>query len=757
MASQAGYIYYATPQNLTNCAQFTVSFEFRITNSSSPTADGLAFWYISNPPTGFTVGGGIGLPNNPNGLLLIMDTYNNVGGFNNPKVSLRRYDGTVNYTEDSPTGQLAPDLTSQSFITNGNWHTCVLTYYFGAVTVAFDGNPPVMTGNTTLNLNGYFGFSAGTGASWAKHAIRNVNVIGAPEPDAPVANDITYCQGEQALPLTAVGNNLSWFTTPTGGTALPGAPIPSTLNAGTFEYYVSQAVPGCNVASVRDTLTVTVNPKPAPPTITVPGYCSDQAPEPFTIVTGTNVLWYDAANGGTGTTTMPIVDVTTPGNFTWYATQTNAFGCESSRIAVTATVRQTPVADFNFDIGYACGNDTVHFNNTSTNASGYFWDFADGLTDTASNPSHLYTNQGTYYVRLRAENEYCADSTIKAVLIAHPLEASFTVSNDTICEGSSVVFSNTSIATNIYGVDPQYFWSFDDGTTSTLQNPTHVFTAPRTYNVMMVVKNNIPCYDTTYQLITVDSLPSIFFTRSDTAICTGDQIEFTADYTRSGLQELVWNFGDAPDVTKNVNPAFHSYETPGTYTVTLNGNYRICADVSQTFQVTVKELPTLNLGPDTTLCLKGAAIVLSDYINVNNPKASWKWSHTNVTTSSAPVKHDGIITGTVTIDQCSTSDVVVVTKDCQIDIPNSFTPNGDGTNDYFFPRQFLSSGVASFTMSIFNRWGQVIFETSNPNGRGWDGKFNDKEQPMGVYIYTIKVVMKNGVIEDYTGNVTLLK
>jgi len=78
-------------------------------------------------------------------------------------------------------------------------------------------------------------------------------------------------------------------------------------------------------------------------------------------------------------------------------------------------------------------------------------------------------------------------------------------------------------------------------------------------------------------------------------------------------------------------------------------------------------------------------------------------------------------------------------------------------NDYFFPRQFLSSGVAGFTMTVFNRWGQKVFETQNPAGRGWDGKFNDKNQPVGVYIYSIKVVMKNLRTEEYTGNVTLLR
>jgi gliding motility-associated-like protein len=90
-------------------------------------------------------------------------------------------------------------------------------------------------------------------------------------------------------------------------------------------------------------------------------------------------------------------------------------------------------------------------------------------------------------------------------------------------------------------------------------------------------------------------------------------------------------------------------------------------------------------------------------------------------------------------------------------MPNAFSPDGDGENDYFFPRQYLSQGVIAFSMNIFNRWGQKVFETTSTTGRGWDGRFNDKEQPMGVYIYNITVKYKNGRDEKYTGNVTLIR
>ena len=756
IGNQAGSIYYGTPQDLTNCSQFTVTFDFNITNSSSPTADGITFYYISNPPTGFVSGGGVGLPTDPNGLVLLLDTYNNDAVANNPLVSLRLFDGTYDYTEGATTGQIVPDVGNQTFISDGNWHTCVLSYYFGTITVAFDGNAPIMTGTTTLSQTGYFGFSASTGGSWATHSIKNVHITGAPNPPAPTGTDVTYCQGDPSVPLTSTGATLKWYTTPTGGAPSNVAPTPSTAVAGTFNWYVSQGVVGCTVESQRDTVTVTVNPKPGSPNIYIPPYCSGQVSTPIQIVSGTNVLWYTASSGGVGSATIPVVNTNIAGDTTFYVTQTSALGCSSNRIPVVGTVRQSPVADFSVNFGFSCSSDTAFYHNLTTSGTSYYWDFGDALNSADTNPTHIYNGQGTYYVKLRSLNAYCMDSVSKPVVIAHALVAGFTSSSDTVCQGTTITFTNTSNVTSINGIDPVYNWSFGDNGTSNTQNPTHTYTGPGTYQVMMVANNAIPCYDTAYKTITVDSTGSLGFKVNDTSVCKGVSIDFTASYVQNGLESLKWNFGDDADNVIGANPISHAYDVPGVYTVTASAQYRACPELTATAQVTIHALPVLNLGPDSSLCLDGKAVVLADNINAANPKATWLWS-TGETTSSISVKHDGLYTSTVTIDQCSTSDDIVVKKDCYIDVPNSFTPNGDGVNDYFFPRQFLSEGVVGFTMNIFDRWGEKIFATTSANGRGWDGTFNGKNQPEGVYIYDIRVALKNGRTESYTGNLTLLR
>ena len=200
----------------------------------------------------------------------------------------------------------------------------------------------------------------------------------------------------------------------------------------------------------------------------------------------------------------------------------------------------------------------------------------------------------------------------------------------------------------------------------------------------------------------------------------------------------------------------HAFDTSGTYPVKVTATFRRCPDVSTSQDITISPYPTLNLGQDTSICPNAEAVTLSDKTNNSNPDARWTWNN-GETTSSILVRHPGIYTAYVDVNGCVTNDSVEVFKDCYLDVPNAFTPNNDGSNDYFLPRQLMSKGVRGFKMTIFNRWGQIVFETNNINGRGWDGKFNDKEQPTGVYIYSIDVTLQNGGIEKYTGNLTLLR
>jgi gliding motility-associated-like protein len=474
---------------------------------------------------------------------------------------------------------------------------------------------------------------------------------------------------------------------------------------------------------------------------------------------GINVFDYLGGNptlGGTwsgpGVTTGGIFDPAAVGVGTYEIMyKQSRLDCDTKSVATIRVVNDV-IIDFDFVIGPGCTEDTVHFTNLSDTGR-YWWNFGDGTfpDDTLKNPTHIYQQQDQYPVRLTVQNiDGCIDSVIKLVDVRHPLIAEFTQSADSVCQTDGAVLFTDASTGNRVG----WQWDFGDGGTSTLQNPSHTYTLAGTHQIRLVINDNIPCTDTVYHNVYVDSLPFLNLFIDRHAICEGEAVNLSLDYLKPSVS-VNWDFGDG-NHWEQFDGTKHSFDQAGTYRITATGNYPVCASVSASDSVVVSAFPVVNLGPDSVICLDGPSITLSDLNNGSNPAVKWLWN-TGDTSSSIVVVHPGTYSVTASENNCATTDNVIVNKDCYTDIPNAFTPNGDGSNDYFFPRQLLSKGVAGFTMSVYNRWGQKLFETDNPNGRGWDGKFNEKEQPMGVYIYQMKVVLKNGKIEEYEGNVTLVR
>ncbi len=174
--------------------------------------------------------------------------------------------------------------------------------------------------------------------------------------------------------------------------------------------------------------------------------------------------------------------------------------------------------------------------------------------------------------------------------------------------------------------------------------------------------------------------------------------------------------------------------------------------------VEVLPIPHVSLGTDAGLCVGNAPVELKNTASVATGAYHYTWN-TGDTTEHLRIKHPGLYSLTISSGSagCSNTDSIEITKDCYLDIPNAFTPNGDGQNDHFFPRQSLAGSIASFKMQIFNRWGLLVFETYALNGRGWDGRLNNLDQPSDVYIYSIEIFVNNNHIEKYRGNVTLVR
>ncbi len=381
--------------------------------------------------------------------------------------------------------------------------------------------------------------------------------------------------------------------------------------------------------------------------------------------------------------------------------------------------------------------DTTSYSYTWRDAAGNIVSVSDSLSNVPAGDYRLHISSGAG----------CND-TVDVTVGSTEYTASFEA-DSLACVGVPVQFQNTS--------DSQpgsWYWDFGDGAISTDTAPQHVFGSPGTYEIMLV-KTVDPCTDTFYRRIIVDDTSSVYFTIGNDSICVGGVILLTPVHD-DRILSLVWTLDGRPADPASTGGIAYITDRAGDIIVSLTGSFRACPDASFTDTLHVFPFPVVNLGPDTAICPNAAAIVLKNAVLPQHGDR-FLWS-SGETDTLLPVYTPGLYYLTVTSAAgCATTDSVNIDRDCFIDIPNVFTPNGDGMNDYFFPRDLLTSRLTGFTMSVYNRWGQKVYETNQTSGRGWDGRFNGALQPEGVYAYVIIAEINGGRKERFQGSVTLLR
>ena len=224
------------------------------------------------------------------------------------------------------------------------------------------------------------------------------------------------------------------------------------------------------------------------------------------------------------------------------------------------------ISDFIADT--VCLGTSTNFTNLSVGGTPpymYLWDFGDGTTSTAPNPSHLYVMCGIYNVSLIVvDANGLSDTSINSVVVNCPPVANF--SSMDVCEGDINIFTDLS---NSPATIVSLFWDFGDGTTSMSQNPSHVYANCGTYNVTLIVADANGCQDTSSQVVEVLCLPIANFIWSPVPACVGLPTCFT-DVSVAGGGSIIsstWEF-DGVFVSLQTNPIY-SFVTPGLYTVNL--------------------------------------------------------------------------------------------------------------------------------------------------------------------------------------------
>lgn len=247
----------------------------------------------------------------------------------------------------------------------------------------------IAVGSTTY----YVSQTQSCGESPRAAIVVNVSAV----PGAPVVTSpVTYCQNTAATPLTATGTGLLWYTVAAGGSGSAVAPTPSTVTAGSTVYYVSQTNNSCE--SPRAAITVNITAAPALPSVTSPvNYCQNATAIPLT-ATGTGLLWYTAASGGTGSSIAPTPSTITAGSTGYYVSQT-ANGCESQRAVITVNVAALATAPVVSSPVTYCQNTTAAAL-TATGSSLLWYTLPTGGTGSSIAPVPSTAVAGTtiYYV-----------------------------------------------------------------------------------------------------------------------------------------------------------------------------------------------------------------------------------------------------------------------------------------------------------------------------------------------------------------------
>lgn len=273
------------------------------------------------------------------------------------------------------------------------------------------------------------------------------------------------------------------------------------------------------------------------------------------------VKWFwDFGDGTTSTLQNPQHVYTSKAARFPTLTITDINGCTAK---VQKEAVKTVKAQFTLSATSGCGGkDVFKIQNNSRAADTYFWDFGDGTTSTLKNPTKVYANSGTYWVRLIVvNNEGCSDSMTfpKPVVITRPVSHFYSL-NAATCAPSLVDFKDSSRNA------VKYFWDFGDGVTSKLSNPSHIYNVPGRYTVRLVVQNENGCTDTMIRKDYVTVLgPVSKFNMSDTISCEGKAVYFVDQSIDAVKWE--WSFGDGTGSSEQ-HPQ-HTYANAGTYVVTL--------------------------------------------------------------------------------------------------------------------------------------------------------------------------------------------
>lgn len=452
-----------------------------------------------------------------------------------------------------------------------------------------------------------------------------------------------------------------------------------------------------------------------------------------------------SAPNNTSTAQNPTHTYNTAGAYNATLTVTSEHNCTNTQI-VPFTVYNYFVADAGQN-GQTCAGVPIQLTATDEyNWFSYQWAPINNMDNpTAQNPIVAPLETTIYTVTVSDPNG-CTDSDNVTVTV-NPVPNVEIVGDTTICENEATIL-NGIVGNGIVS----YNWAGGElSNNSSLSVSVSPNTNPTIYTLSVL--NQYNCTNT--DSITLHIIYPISPTATgDADICEGESVQLTA----SGGDIYNWQPPTGLDNPNIANP-IATPNTNTTYTVTIGNE---CFNNNAAVQIIVHPLPVIDAGPNQTINV-GESTQLNGISDNEDHNFTWSpdLSITNtaiLTPTVSPLYSTTYLLEAISPYGCATTDSlrIDVTNIFQIIIPNAFSPNGDGVNDNF--GIVHTKGLKSIDLfRIYNRWGQVIFESNNELQTDWDGTHKGIEQEMGVYVYYIEASTFLGEPFQQKGNVTLVR
>lgn len=428
-------------------------------------------------------------------------------------------------------------------------------------------------------------------------------------------------------------------------------------------------------------------------------------------------------------------------------------GCDDlDTLSIDVTIVEEIIAIIDNDNLSGCSPFLAEFNNNSAGTL-LTWDFGDGTTMTGNSVSHEYNTAGTYTVSLLIEGiGDCdgMDTTSATVTVIEPLaESIFTFEEIIACEEIEVETTNLSSGSNV-----TFLWEFSDGATSIEENVEHTFTGSGNYSITLNVFDNI-CNATfsSVQSLTVPMAET--YSLEDVFLCHDHASVMVNANNNELIQSYNWSTGGTAEE--------EVFTDAGNYTVqVLLNNCWIEEEFS------VLPVPQLELDSPLKIC-QGTDVLLSvPYSGGQN--FIWSTQENNSYISvTEPGEYSFSFTDAHGCYQSGAYEVEFTNNSATVYIPNSFTPNNDGINDYFYP---VTDNLDEYSITIYNAWGEIVYFSTDPteywtgqvNSQGKNLIFGDSVDDKTYYTqngtYTYKIIYSslcNSELEKITGSLTILR